>query len=329
MPIRLGRDDDGPGLVRLIRACWAEYEDCVLDVDREAPELRALASHMAARRGALFVAGDAEGCLTLAPSGDGQSGNWWIERMYVAPAHRGAGLAHLLMDRAEATARAGGATRLSLHSDTRFTRAHAFYEKRSFLRRHPAKVWNDLSDTVEWRFAKPLRGLVVEQVDAAGAFSAVRALADTLVDCVADGASVSFLAPLAPGTARAFWRRTAERVAAGRVVLFVAWLDGAVAGTVTLDLDTKPNQRHRADVSKLLVAPAARRRGVADALMEAAEQAAWTLGRSLLVLDTLSGSGGVILYRARGWRAAGGIPGFSRNAAGEPEDMTLFYKERP
>ena len=329
-PIRPGRNEDGPGLIDLIRTCWAEYEDCVLDVDREAPELRRLASHVTDRGGSLFVADGGAGMVTVAPGPDGAPrGTWTLGRMYVLPAYRGAGLAEALMIRAEAAVLDGGGDRILLHSDSRFHRAHAFYEKRSFLRRYPAAVLDDLASTVDLPFAKPLKGLVVEQAGAAGAYSAVRRLADILVACVANGASVSFVAPLDPGTARAFWRRTADRVAAGRVRLFVAWLDGVLAGTVTLDLDTKPNQRHRADIAKLLVDPARRRRGVAGALMARAEAEAWSLGRSLLVLDTQAGSGGERLYRNRGWTAAGGIPDYSRDAAGAGEGMTLFYKERP
>ena len=325
-PIRPGRDDDGPGLIDLIRTCWVDYEDCVLDVDREAPELRRFASHVAERGGQLLVAGKAEGLVAVVPGpGDG----WWINRMYVAPAHHGAGLADALMDRAEAAARAGGAERLSLHSDSRFLRAHAFYEKRSFLRGYPVAVPDDLARTTDLPFSKPLRGLVVEQVSTAGAFSAVRRLADILAACVADGASVSFLAPISIGAACGFWRMTAGRVAAGRVKLFVAWLDGVLVGTTTLDFDTKPNQAHRADIFKVLVHPAARRLGVGNALMEQAENAAWSMGRTLLVLDTKPGSDGERLYGARGWTEVGAIPGFARTAEGEPEATTFFYKEHP
>lgn len=302
----------------------------MLDVDREAPDLRAPAAFVEGQGGRLFVAqgapGQVDGTVSVVPDG---ADHWRVHRMYVAASRRGTGLADALLDRAEATARAAGAATLSLHTDSRFTRAHAFYERRSFLRRHPAAVLHDLANTVDLLHAKPLAGRVVEQLDAAAAGSAVRRFTAILVECAARGDFVPFHHPLPVARARAFWQGVAAAVAAGRVLLFGAWLDGVLAGTVTLDVDARPNGRHRAGVSRLLVAPAARRRGVANALMDRVEAAAWALGRSLLVLDTMSGSHGERLYRARGWTEAGGIPGYSRDAAGTPEDMTLFYKTLP
>ena len=54
--IRAGQDADAPGFIALIAACWAEYPGCVMDLDGEVPELRALASYFAGQGGALWVA---------------------------------------------------------------------------------------------------------------------------------------------------------------------------------------------------------------------------------------------------------------------------------
>ena len=54
--LRAGRDDDADAFIALIGACWAEYPGCVMDVDGEVPELRALASYYAEQGGALWVA---------------------------------------------------------------------------------------------------------------------------------------------------------------------------------------------------------------------------------------------------------------------------------
>src|SRR5581483_1450573 len=78
-------------------------------------------------------------------------------------------------------------------------------------------------------------------------------LGEILIDCVANGASVGFLDPLSAEDADAYWQRVERAVAEDRCVLFVAALGGEVAGTVQLDVDTLPNQPHRATVSKLLV----------------------------------------------------------------------------
>ena len=172
------------------------------------------------------------------------------------------GLAPALLATAEAHARAAGATRLVLWSDTRFDRAHRFYEKRSYVRHGPIRVLHDISNSLEFGYAKPVAG--IEVLDAAAAASAERRLAEILCACVDAGASVSYLPPLAPDVARGFWKRMAADVAAGTRILLAAWDDASV-GTVMLEFASSPNQPHRAEVQKLLVHPAARRRGMARA----------------------------------------------------------------
>ncbi|GGG22436.1 hypothetical protein GCM10010964_08270 [Caldovatus sediminis] len=170
--LRPGRDADAAGFIALIGACWAEYPGCVLDVDGEVPELRALATHFAGRGGALWAAerdGRVVGMVGAHPlPGDDA---WEICRMYVAAEERGTGLARRLLDAAEAQARAAGARRLVLWSDTRFGRAHRFYEKRGYVRAGPIRVLGDLSNSLEFGYAKPACGLAVEVLDAAAASS--------------------------------------------------------------------------------------------------------------------------------------------------------------
>ena len=326
--IRPGRDSDAGGFIALIGAAWAEYPGCMLDVDGEVPELRALASHFARAGGALWAAereGQVVGMVGTRPLGHDAA--WEICRMYVARESRGTGLAGRLLELAEGHARAAGAARLVLWTDTRFGAAHRFYERRGYVRQGAIRILDDLSKSLEFRYAKPARGLVVEVLDAAAAASAERRLAEILVACVDGGAEVSFLAPLAPEVARGFWRRVAADVAAGTRLLLAAWLDGALVGTVQLDLGTPQNQPHRADLAKLLVDPAARRRGVGRALMRGAERAAPGAGRRLLVLDTVAGGAAEALYRSLGWQEAGRIPGFALNARGTAySDTVLFFR---
>ena len=327
VPLRPGRDADADGFIRLIGDCWSEYPGCVMDVDGEVPELRALATYFAEAGGALWAAerdGRVIGMAATRPMG--QDAAYEICKVYVAKDARGTGLAHDLLAAAEAHARAAGAQRLVLWTDTRFEAAHRFYEKRGFVRQGPIRVLHDLSNSLEFRYVKPIAGLVVEALDAAGAASAERQLAEILTACVAAGASVSYLPPLAPETARGFWQRVSSGVASGRRVLLAAWLDGALAGTVQLDLDMPQNQPHRAEVAKLLVHPAARRHGVARALMARVEQAAREAGRSLLVLDTRHGDAAEALYRALGWQEAGVIPGYALDADGTPQATVFFWR---
>jgi GNAT superfamily N-acetyltransferase len=326
--LRAGRDSDAVGFIALIRDCWAEYPGCVFDLDGELPELRALASHFAAQDGALWVAevaGAVVGMAAVHPLPG--TPDWEICRVYVAASQRGTGLALALMEAAESHARAAGAEMIRLWSDTRFTRAHTFYAKLGYVRQGPIQVCNDLSNSLEFPFIKAARGVAVQALDASAAEHAERPLADILIACVAAGASVSFLQPLSGETARGFWRSSLADIPLDRKCIWVAWADGALVGTVTLDLATPPNQPHRAEVAKLLVHPAAQRRGVGQALMAALEAEALRRGRRLLTLDTRANDAGEALYRRLGWQEAGRIPGYALNADGSASATIFFYKQ--
>lgn len=325
--IRPVRDGDADGIIALIGGCWAEYPGCIMDVDGENPELRAFATYAARKQGVAWVEeqdGRIVGLVATWPLGHDQA--WEIARMYVAQSARGSGLAHTLLDRAEAHARAAGAERLVLWSDTRFEAAHRFYEKRSYVRAGSIRILDDRSRSLEFRYAKPVAPLAVEALDAAAAASAERRLAEVLVACVDAGSSASFRAPLAPDTARGYWRKVSADVAAGTRLLLAAWTDGVLAGTVMLDLGTPPNQPHRAELQKLLVHPDFRRRGIARALTERAEQAATRINRRLLTLDTPEGGGGEALFRDLGWTEAGRIPGYALDPDGTPRATVFFHK---
>jgi GNAT superfamily N-acetyltransferase len=151
------------------------------------------------------------------------------------------------------------------------------------------------------------------------------ALSELLVDSVEHGASVGFLAPLPRAEADDYWRKVERAVADDRCALFAAALDGPVIGTVQLDVDTLPNQRHRATVAKLLVHTSARRRGVGEALMAALESEARLRGRWLLTLDTATGAA-ARLYERMGWTASGPIPDYALNPDGSLTDTTFYWK---
>jgi GNAT superfamily N-acetyltransferase len=325
--LRPGRDDDAESVIALIGECWSEYPGCILDVDGELPELRALATYFSQAGGALWVAeqgGRVVGMAAARPMR--QDAAWEICKVYVAKPARGTGLAHALLGAAEGRAREAGAERLVLWTDTRFEAAHRFYEKRGYVRQGSIRILDDISNSLEFRYAKPLTGLVVEALDAAAAASAERRLADLLVAAVEGGASLAWLPPLDGGVARAWWKRVSSEVALGKAVLLVAWLEGELVGTVQLGLDMPENAPHRAEVRKLLVDPGIARRGVGAALMRRAEQAARGIGRRLLVLDTRRGSAAEALYRALGWTELGSIPGFELDGARQPADAVFFWK---
>jgi len=166
----------------------------------------------------------------------------------------------------------------------------------------------------------PIRRLhAVDEVQIGG-------LADVLIDCVEGGASVSFMHPLTRDRAAAFWRRVAQGVAAGQRALLIAEDDHGLCGTVQLVLDLPENQPHRADVTKMLVHRRARRHGLGAALMRAAEEAARDCGRTLLVLDAVTGGDAARLYERLGWVRVGDIPGYALFPRGGLCSTTVYYR---
>lgn len=155
----------------------------------------------------------------------------------------------------------------------------------------------------------------------------IPALAGILIDCIEGGASVSFVLPMERRTAEEFYEGVVEKIANGGAILFVAFLDGQAVGTVQLNPELKPNQPHRADVSKLLVYRRARNRGVARALMEALEEMAKARGRWLLCLDTATGSDAERLYEKLGWQRLGVLPRHALWPHGGFCDTTFFWKD--
>lgn len=167
----------------------------------------------------------------------------------------------------------------------------------------------------------------IRRVTAEEAVQLQDALADVLVDCVEGGASVSFMLPFSQDRARAFWSGVAQSVARNERVLLVAInADGDVVGTVQLVTDQPENQTHRADVSKMLVSSKARRQGLGARLLAAVEACAREEGRTVLVLDTSTGSDAERLYQKGGWQHAGTIPLFARMPDGPLSGTSYYFK---
>jgi ribosomal protein S18 acetylase RimI-like enzyme len=147
-------------------------------------------------------------------------------------------------------------------------------------------------------------------------------LAEVLVSCIAQGASLGFHAPLSADAAHDWW----AGVLRDGVILLVAECDGRIVGTVQLQPPESENGAHRGEVAKLLVHPEWRRQGIARALMATLEAEARAAGKTLLVLDTREGDPSNKLYRALGYREAGRIPGWTRDATGTPSATVFWYK---
>ncbi|MDA8480201.1 GNAT family N-acetyltransferase [Citrobacter sp. Awk 4] len=155
----------------------------------------------------------------------------------------------------------------------------------------------------------------------------INELSDVLEDCVNQGASVSFVLPFGREKSLPFWTQVAQSVATGeRIVLAAENSAGMIIGTVQLLLDQPENQPHRADVAKLLVHSSARRDGIGRRLMEGLEICAKQHHKSLLVLDTATGSNAELFYQNCGWLKAGEIPDYAQMPDGKLTGTTVFYK---
>jgi GNAT superfamily N-acetyltransferase len=163
-------------------------------------------------------------------------------------------------------------------------------------------------------------------LNAAATREAIPDLSDILSDCINGGASLGFMLPFAPEDATGYWHGIADEVEKGAIILAVAEVEGRSIGTVQIGLASKPNQPHRGDLMKLLVHRDARGLGLSRKLMEAVETEAARQGRTLLVLDTATGSDAERIYPRFGWERVGVIPDYALWPQGGLCGTTLFYK---
>ncbi|NHZ90975.1 GNAT family N-acetyltransferase [Massilia sp. CCM 8733] len=151
-------------------------------------------------------------------------------------------------------------------------------------------------------------------------------LAALLVEVVADGGSVGFMHPLDSTQARAFWTSALQAAAGGQRVVLGAFDDDRLVATVSLLLDCPPNQPHRAEIAKMMTLTRCRGRGIAAALLLAAEAAAVERGKTLLVLDTASDGGAAGLYEKHGFTLSGEIPDYALKPHGGLTGTLLYWK---
>ena len=151
-------------------------------------------------------------------------------------------------------------------------------------------------------------------------------LSEILIEVVAAGGSVSFMHPLSPEAANAFWEASLASADRGERIVLGAWDGDLLAGTVTLLVDLPPNQPHRGEIAKMMTRVSHRGRGIATALMHEAERQAVERGRTLLVLDTATEDGASGLYEKLGFTFAGTIPDYALKPHGGLTGTNLYWK---
>jgi ribosomal protein S18 acetylase RimI-like enzyme len=167
----------------------------------------------------------------------------------------------------------------------------------------------------------------IEQLSSIDDDATFKQLAETLIETVAGGGSISFMHPVSTEKALAFWRNIADSVSKGeRILLAARDTGGDIVGTVQSIIAQPENQPHRADIAKMMVRPRARRRGIAEALMREIERVSVAAGKTVMVLDTETGQAASQLYTKLGWRVAGDIPDYALLPHGGLCSTTYFYK---
>ncbi len=175
---------------------------------------------------------------------------------------------------------------------------------------------------------RPMLPCTIRVLPPEEAVAKLDALCALMVDAVEDGASVNFIWPMTREKAQSWWRGALASHARGERVLLVAEREGRIEGTVQVVLAPQENQFYRADIAKMMVHRRARRQGIGEALMRAAEEAARAHGRDLLTLDTEAGSAGERLYTRCGWTKFGEVPGFASHTDGTTRlAASFFYKQ--
>lgn len=165
-----------------------------------------------------------------------------------------------------------------------------------------------------------------EHLSATQAHQLLPDLGDVLQACVKEGASVGFTDPADRLAIDSFWKDKVHSLASDHSDLLIARDNGFLVATIMINYSGMPNGRHRAEISKLLVHPQARRQGIARQLMNQAEQIAWEKGIILLVLDTRSGDVASDLYLSLGWQIAGSIPFYAQSIENKLDATTYMYK---
>lgn len=155
--IRPVKDADADGLIKLVGDCFSEYEGVIIDLEDLDKDLKAYETYLQEQEGEGFVAiaedGELVASVACAPSGED---SFELKRLYLSARLRGSGMGLQLLHLVEGVARQRGATIMDAWSDTRFTRAHRFYEREGYAKQAETRELHDISETVEFYFKKQL-----------------------------------------------------------------------------------------------------------------------------------------------------------------------------
>jgi putative acetyltransferase len=144
MHIRLARLEDRDAIMVLIDTVLHEYDDRLWPQGADS-DLLDLTSHYMAKDGAFIVLDDAghiRGTHAVVPDTQ-RPGVCYLRRLYLDAALRGSSWGTQLMQWTLDWARTHGMHRVEFWSDTRFTRAHAFFARFGFQRDGRVRTMHD------------------------------------------------------------------------------------------------------------------------------------------------------------------------------------------
>lgn len=169
-------------------------------------------------------------------------------------------------------------------------------------------------------------GVIIRRLDTGELSERIGEFVALSQDAVENGAALGWERPLDAGVALPYWESRKAGIAAGDCVLFGAFYENALCGTVQLERGHFPMSKHRGEIAKLMVRSDMRRLGIALQLMRELESHAQRCGVDLLVLDTRPGEPVEHLYRKTGYRCTGFIPGWLKSSQGVRRDTVFYYK---
>jgi GNAT superfamily N-acetyltransferase len=168
--------------------------------------------------------------------------------------------------------------------------------------------------------------IAISSLVAADCEALVPDLVRLTVDAVDGGASLGWDPPLDADDAARYWDERIPRFDGDDCALFAAFAGDDLVGAVQRERGRFPTIRHRAEIAKLMVLRAWRRRGIGRALMDELEDDAFVRGIDVLVLETSPGEPAEALYRAVGYELTGVVPNAGKNAGGTFEDAVFYHK---
>ena len=157
MNLRLARNKDSDQIIKLIRKCFKDYQNCLLDVDNDSPELKYIYTYFRRQRGKFWVIENKNkiiGCMGYLPS---KKNEIEIHKLYIDQKFRRKGLAKHLVKKVENIAVRENKSKVILWTDTRFKEAHKMYLKMDYEKSKKTRRLYDISGTVEYNFVKNLK----------------------------------------------------------------------------------------------------------------------------------------------------------------------------